>query len=347
VVEWHRAFFFPRVATALQSVSGTAVSTMGEVGAVFLVLLSIVALLVRRARSIGSLILALGAIVFTFYLSWGFAYAYPPVSGRLAPLPRSDDRASAARLVELAERSARLAGRASEGSVSFAGSDAEFLARINAGLEAGFGQWPASLEASPIRGVIFGPAKASRVSFALTRLQISGFYFPWTGEAQIDTEMPRTLWARVGAHEKSHQRGFARENEAALIGLITCLSSPDPTVFYEGSLGLFVGFDREMARLDPEARRRIWGGLNPRVVDALRLEAAFWKAHEGVAGKVSEKVNDTYLKAQGVRSGIESYAETTRLILQAVETPGLAVGRLLSAETPAPEVTATPAAPIR
>jgi hypothetical protein len=141
----------------------------------------------------------------------------------------------------------------------------------------------------------------------------------------------------VSGHEKAHQRGFARENEATLIGIVTCLSSPDPTVFYGGALGLFVGFDRELARVDPEARQRIWAGLPPRVVEDLRVEAAFWKGHEGVAGKVSEKVNDTYLKAQGVKAGVASYAETTRLILQAIETPGLDLGRLLQAEAPVPK----------
>ncbi|HRB13547.1 MAG TPA: DUF3810 family protein, partial [Vicinamibacteria bacterium] len=116
----------------------------------------------------------------------------------------------------------------------------------------------------------------------------------------------------------------------------------DPTVFYGGTLGLFVGFDRELARVDPDARRRIWASLPPRVAGDLRAEAAFWKRHEGVAGELSEKVNDTYLKAQGVSSGVASYAETTRLILQALETPGLDLGRLLRSE-----VAASAATPIR
>ena len=163
----------------------------------------------------------------------------------------------------------------------------------------------------------------------MSRLQLSGYYFPWTGEAQINAEMPRSLWPRVAAHEKAHQRGFARENEATVIGVLTCLLSSDPTVFYSGSLGLFVSLDRELARADPEARRRIWGTLPRRVTEDLRQEAAFWKAHEGVAGEVSQKVNDSYLKAQGVRSGVASYAETTRLLLQARQTDSLGLSRLL------------------
>jgi len=337
VVEWHRTSFFPWLASLLQGASGQAGTTIGEVGAMLVILVALAALVTRRSRVMGGFAFALGWIVFCFYASWGFAYGYPSLSGRLASLPGGHDEGrDRARFVDLAERSARLASRASAGAVSFAGTDPEFLARVNAGTSAGFNGWPASIEASPVRNVGFGPAKVSRVSFALSRLQISGYYFPWTGEAQIDAEMPRTLWPRVSAHEKAHQRGFARENEATVIGVITCLSSPDPTVFYGGTLGLFVGFDRELARVDPEARRKIWAALAGRVTDDLRAEAAFWKVHEGVAGAVSEKVNDTYLKAQGVKSGVLSYGETTRLILQAIETPGLVLGRLLQGGEGAP-----------
>jgi hypothetical protein len=208
------------------------------------------------------------------------------------------------------------------------------MARINRGLREGLRGLPALIEASPVRGVAFGPAKLSRVSFALSRLQLSGYYFPWTGEAQINARMPRTLWPRVAAHEAAHQRGFARENEATVVGLLTCLKSPDPDVFYSGMLGLFAGFDRELSRVDAEARGRIWEGLPSRVIRDFARESGFWKSHEGVAGAISERVNDTYLKAQGVRTGIDSYHETTRLLLQAIGTPGLGISSLLATGEP-------------
>jgi hypothetical protein len=334
-VEWHRVRLFPLIAVVLQRISGGAATTIGEVAAAAGGALVVALLVARRGRVLGALIFAMGFLVFAFYFSWGFAYQYPPLSTKLASLPGGDEQAGSSRLVELTDRSARLLARAASGDVSFQGTNFEFLARLNSGIEAGTKRWPESLEASPVRLMAFGPAKPSRVSFALSRLQISGYYFPWSGEAQIDADMPRSLWPRVAAHEKAHQRGFARENEATVIGLISCLESPDPTVFYGGALGLFVGFDRELSHVDSEARARIWTALPSPVAETLRVESAFFKAHEGVAGKVSEKVNDTYLKAQGVRSGVGSYAETTRLLLQAAQTPGLSLGRLLE-EAPRP-----------
>lgn len=337
VVEWHRTAVLPAVAGVLQRLFGGFASTAGEIAAALLVAAMVWALFRTRGRAAGGVSLVAGLVLFVFFVSWGLAYRYPPLADRLAPPPPAgDDALSAARLIDLAERAARLVRAAAPAASDFPGDDAALLVRINAGLDDGLSRLPASIEAAPVRGVIFGPAKFSRVSFALSRLQLSGFYFPWTGEAQINREMPRSQWPRVAAHEKAHQRGFARENEATVIGILACLASPEPSVFYSGALGLFVAFDRELARVDREARRRIWKLLPPRAAADFEAEAAFWNLHEGVASAVSEKVNDTYLKAQGVPSGVRSYGETTRLVLQAIDTQSLDLGRRLAAASPDP-----------
>lgn len=329
VVSGHRDLVFPRLAVILQAASGRTVASLGEIAAILLVAGALTLLAVRRTRAVGGLAVAAGVGVLTFYIAWGIGYRYPPLASRLTPIPSMPETEEAARFIELAEASARLVGRAAGTAPGFDGDPADLLRRINAGLDGGFGRLPASVESSPIRGVRFGPAKFSRVSFALSRLLISGYYLPWTGEAQINAEMTRTQWPRVAAHEKAHQRGFARENEATVIGVLACLSSSEPAVFYSGALGLFASFDRELAKGGEDVRRRIWAALPPRAVEDFRKEAAFWKAHEGAAAVVGEKVNDTYLKAQGVRSGVKSYGETTRLLLQAMETGGLPLSDLL------------------
>jgi hypothetical protein len=315
LVEWHRTILFPRLASMLQWVSGAALITLGEAGALLAIVLALFALAWRRRRVLGSLTFAAGSAIVSFYGFWGLAYAYPPLGPRLSPAAIQ----AAGEFDELAEKSALLVARASARADPFAGPEAELLARINAGLAAGFLRLPETLEASPVRTLRFGPVKPSRVSFALSWLQLSGYYFPWTGEAQLNVAMPRSLWPRVAAHEKAHQRGFARENEATVVGVLACLSSADPVVLYSGALGLFVSFDRDLARADPLARRRVWATLPQGAVEDLRREAAFWDVHAGMAGAMSEKANDTYLKAQGIRTGVGSYSETTGLFVQAVQ----------------------------
>lgn len=222
IVEWHRSVAYPWFASFVQPLSGSSAGTVGE-GIALPAFALAVGVLVRWRFRGGLLIgFAIGILVFGFYISWGLAYRYPPLSARLAPLD-APDAGTAAHLVDLTERASRILAAASEGDVSFGRSDAAAMTRINLGLREGLRGLPASIEASPVRGVAFGPVKLSRVSFALSRLQLSGYYFPWTGEAQINAQMPRTLWPRVAAHEQAHQRGFARENEATVVGLLTCL----------------------------------------------------------------------------------------------------------------------------
>ena len=337
VVEWHRTEFFPRIASVLQALSRGLTFPIGEVAWTIVALLGLGSLVKFGSRAVAPLVFATGLILVCFYATWGLAYRYQPLSTKLAALPAAtDEGASHATLRDLARRSGRLVAKASEAAPDWGDDDASVLKAISDALDPGFANLPPQFEAAPVKGIAFGPAKRSFISPVLSRLLVSGYFSPWSGEAQIDGEMPKSLWPRVTAHEKAHQRGFARENEATAIGVLVCLSSTDPRVFYGGTLGLFIGFDHELARVDPETRKEIWKALPKRVVDQLEAESAFWKRHQGTASKVSEKVNDTYLKAQGVRSGIESYAEATRLLLQAIETPTLAIGPLLrSVEDPA------------
>lgn len=328
--EWHRAFVLPLVAAMQQPVSGSFGSTVGEPLAVLAGVFAVGALIQWRRRAAGAVVFTAGFLVFLFYVCWGTAYDYPLLASRLAPVAASSE---AGELVRRTEQTARFIAIAATGLPpvrQLKGED--ILARSNAALAQGFAALPSGIEAAPVRERVFGPAKVSRVSWALSRLQLSGYYFPWTGEAQINGEMPLSLWPRVAAHEKAHQRGFARENEATVVGLLACLASADPFVRYSAGLGLFAAFDRDLARVDPEARGAIWESLPVRATDDLRAEVAFWKRFDGPAAAVSERVNDTYLKTQGVRSGVASYGETTRLLLQAMETPGLPLRARLEGE---------------
>ncbi|MEO8358915.1 MAG: DUF3810 family protein [Vicinamibacteria bacterium] len=331
IVEWHRTWFFPRLTAVLQAMSGRATTTIGEVILMMLIAVGAVSLFRFGSRAVAPLVLITGFAVAWFYASWGFAYKYQPLGNRLATLPMaSSPEAETAELVAITRRAAELVARSYETTAELKGDDGPALAQVNASLEPGFSRLPATVEAAPVTGVRFGPAKRSRISSFLSRLQISGYFSPWLGEAQIDGEMPRSTWTRVASHERAHQRGFARENEATVIGIIACLSSSDPRTIYAGSVGLFLALDREVSRVDKDARREIWKLLPKGVVDELKKEAAFWAQFNGMASDVSEKVNDTYLKAQGVPSGTQSYSETTRLFLQAIQTPTLPLGTLLS-----------------
>jgi hypothetical protein len=70
----------------------------------------------------------------------------------------------------------------------------------------------------------------------MTWLSVAGFYSPFTAETDFNREQPAWDLPFSMAHEKAHQRGYAREDEASLIGFLACIDASDPFVRYSGYL---------------------------------------------------------------------------------------------------------------
>jgi hypothetical protein len=55
----------------------------------------------------------------------------------------------------------------------------------------------------------------------------TGYYNPFSGEAQLKTSIPVFLKPFVVTHEIAHQLGYAKENEASFVAYLTCKASSD------------------------------------------------------------------------------------------------------------------------
>ena len=55
--------------------------------------------------------------------------------------------------------------------------------------------------------------------------------------------------------------------------------------------------------------------MPPEVEEDLRLNREFWARYDGKIAEVSNKVNDTYLKANGQKEGVKSYNRMVDLIV--------------------------------
>ena len=64
----------------------------------------------------------------------------------------------------------------------------------------------------------------------MSYLDFTGFFFPFTAEANVNTDFPGALFASTIAHELSHQRGVAREQEANFTAVLACLNTATPTI---------------------------------------------------------------------------------------------------------------------
>lgn len=160
----------------------------------------------------------------------------------------------------------------------------------------------------------FAPPKPVYASEVLTRLGISGVYFPFTAEANYNADVPDFQMPFTIAHEMAHQRGIARESEANFVAYVVCVNSRDPFVRYSGYRN-GLGVLSELYKVEPEKAKELVKQLGTGYRDDSRRAALFWAKAAGAAGALSHRVNDLYLRANRVKAGIADYSNSTTLII--------------------------------
>lgn len=152
-------------------------------------------------------------------------------------------------------------------------------------------------------------------STALSLLGISGFYFPFTGEANVNTGVPDAQLPFDASHELAHQGGFAREDEANYLGYLACRLHPDRDFQYSGALAASLYTLSALAESDRAAARRAAARRSAAVRRDLAAIAEWVRRYQGPVRDVSERVNDAYLRSQGQRGGVRSYGRMVDLLV--------------------------------
>ena len=272
-----------------------------------------------RTATLGALVAAV------FYLTWGLNYARAPLQARLGwpGIERPKDEAAARQQTdEIATLAAELVELTNEHYRAVAGTDdlghptsLDASRAVDADFDAAFVRVQRELGLEPGVAASRGPAKAFPASIILSHLQLTGFFFPWSGEANYNGVAPASSVPLTVAHEKAHQRGIAPEDEASFVGYLACVLSDDPYARYSGTLFAQRQLLAELSGRDPAraaalVKRRLGG-----VQRDVRFYLDYWQQFDGVAGRVSHAVNDRYLKSQGVRAGVQSYAASRNLLV--------------------------------
>lgn len=284
-----------------------------------------------RRRSFGAgfgpphRIVALAAIgVWTFQLAWGLNHARAPLATRLGLAGAPSDAAALSKLTRrlaaevnrtyawaIESGQLRAAGAASGASTPPASAlaipEAALVDRLEAAYRTLFPRYA---------GVALpAPRHPSVIGRLLPALGISGFYFPFTGEANVAVGMPGPAPVYVAAHEMAHQRGIAREDEANFLAYLVCRESGNPVARYAGSLFAYGLASRALWRASPDSARALGHLLDegPRA-DRAAIRA-FWDRRKSRLEPVASHVNDRYLRASGHPAGIASYGQAIELLL--------------------------------
>ena len=144
---------------------------------------------------------------------------------------------------------------------------------------------------------------------------ITGIYFPFTAQANVNVREPIMTLPFTTMHEMAHQRGYAHENEANFIAFLTCVNHPDPDFKYSGYLTALGYTSNALYKEDRDLLKELNNKLSNDVRSDIMYKSKFWQQYEGPIDKVSSKVNDVYLKSNGVQDGEKSYGRMVDLLL--------------------------------
>ena len=164
----------------------------------------------------------------------------------------------------------------------------------------------------------FSPAFSSRakgmlLSPLMTSLELTGIYFPYTGESNVNTLYPTYDLCYTVAHEMSHQRGIMRENEANFMAFLLCYTSDDPYLKYSAAMNIYSYVAGALNATDRDRFLEIYSRLTdgPRA-DFSASRAVAEQYENELLAEISERVNDWFLKSNGT-PGVVSYGMVVRL----------------------------------
>ena len=213
-----------------------------------------------------------------------------------------------AELIEEANELRPLITEDETGVTVLTASDYETAAKTKAAFDTLSQQYPV-LQGS------YAQPKPVFFSKLMSYTQITGFFFPYTFEANINVAAPDYTIPATMCHELAHLRGFMREDEANFVSYLACMASEDTELRYSGTMLALVHSMNSLYGADFETFCALNALYHPGVSRDFTYNNWYWQQYEGAVAEVSDKINDTYLKVNHQTDGVKSYGRMVDLLL--------------------------------
>lgn len=240
----------------------------------------------------------LGLYAFWFEAGWGWTYDRAPIETRVPyDARRVTPRALTllrARVIANVNRLAPAAHADAASGFGLAALRRDWLGVIRAGGDT----W------TPL----VGAPKPTLADPFMDATGTSGYLNPLALDVHLAGDL---LWFErpfALAHEWSHAAGYAREDEANFLAIVSCTRSNDPVVQYSGWLELFLYLPPLPRYTRKTFVSQVWQ-------DFAAMRVRNRRHINPTLANLSWRTYNTYLKSNHVASGIRNYDEVTRLYL--------------------------------
>lgn len=161
--------------------------------------------------------------------------------------------------------------------------------------------------------------KSSLMSLLQTYNGTSGYFNPFTSEAQVNDRIPKTGYPTTTCHEMAHQIGWAAENEANFVGFLASISNDDLYFQYSGYRMATRYLIFELYKRDVDLFKQARAIINKGILKDFNSSSSFWKAYENPFEPIVKKGYNAYLKANKQDKGIASYNYVVDLLIHYFE----------------------------
>lgn len=326
IEKYYSGVFYRLIGQGLSILTGILPFSLAEVlvlaAAAFLLvtLISIIVRIFRHSRdkkyhilnSISNIIIFVSAVYFGFLILWGLNYHRQPFSNL------SGLEVKPATVDELADTTDYMIKRANElrtrvlengeGVMKLESSRKEVLQRAGEGYDLISDTYP------ELKGK-FGRPKGVLLSKVMSYTEIWGVYFPFTGEANVNMEIPESYLPCTACHEMAHQRGFAREDEANYISYLACNAHPDADFQYSGTLMALDNLLDAVRRSSIDKYNELYAKLSEGIKRDFEAISSFSRKYDTIIGDISNDINDIYLKSNNQQDGVRSYGRMVDLLI--------------------------------
>ncbi|MBN2635974.1 MAG: DUF3810 domain-containing protein [Prolixibacteraceae bacterium] len=254
-------------------------------------------------KSLKSIINILAGIYMLFYVLWGFNYFRNDLNNRL-DIEKQDTNTEL-----FTNELKKQIKTTNETHYTFTNFDKN---KIDSLIEESY------KKLAPVLNLKYPQGKRQPKSITLSsffaKAGISGYFGPFFNEVHINKFVLPVEYPFVLAHEKAHQLGITSEAEANFYAWLVCRNSSSEQLQYSANLIVLRFFLYQGYEL--EDYKEIVNELNDNVKADYQKIRENWQKHRNEkVDRIASKVNDTYLKSNRVKKGIDDYNDVVQLVM--------------------------------
>lgn len=156
--------------------------------------------------------------------------------------------------------------------------------------------------------------KTSVFNQTIRKMRVSGFYNPFTSEAYVYDDLPKSILPFVCLHELAHQNGVAREGDANFFAYELGIRSQEPYFQLSSYFQAFLYVAAYLKKNHPFVFEQMYEELPFAVANSYQTYQEYIKKDPSWLGELSNSFYHNFLKIQGQEKGLKTYSSFLKWI---------------------------------